>query len=404
MPKNVTYVGKHSKDRSLSIYLPKRVYVDEGDGVGAIAGIVKITPEKATSLSSERGLFVGVLCKFIYECYDFDVDVVDHTIYERTLQLYPKTFESPMEPANLQLPDEYHFPFTFQLPQGLPPSISLHLGFIYMGRPIGISYEVFTCIGQLSDIKGKRSSRASMRFRKASYFPMVKDVKPHQEKEKNFIMASNRPLQLKATLDREIYHIGQPINIRVAIHNESKHDVHTIRISAKQVVVARIHGGEKEKYKCQVALLESNLHCPIKRHAKFEETFTVTPKVLESEAYRVAYMGRISLSEASILAPSTRENETPRDRKGLAISYYVNIHACVTMGTDLIVKLPFILSGNERRDDADETVRVIPSQELIDQLMAMGYSMLQATRALSRNVRRRKKLLLFVYLFFLLSC
>ena len=370
----------------MAIYLPKRVYVDEGDGVEAISGIVKISPEKAASLSSERGLFAGVLCKFIYECYDFDVDVVDHTVYERTMQLYPKVFDSPDQPKNLQLPDEYHFPFTFRLPQGLPPSISLHLGFVYMGRPIGISYEVFACIGQLNDIKGKRSSRASMRFRKASYFLMVKDIKPHKEKEKNFMMSSNRPLQLKATLDKEIYAVGEPINVRVFIQNESKHDVHAIRISAKQVVLARIHGGEKEKYKCQVALLESSRHCPIRRHSTFEEIFTITPKVLESEAYHLAHAGRINLSESPMLAPSTREEEAPKDRKGLAISYYLNVHACVTMGTDLIVKVPFILSGNERREDADGTIRVIPSQEMTDRLLAMGYTILQATRALSRNV------------------
>jgi len=35
---------------------------------------------------------------------------------------------------------------------------------------------------------------------------------------------------------------------------------------------------------------------------------------------------------------------------GLSITYYVNVHAVLSMNKDLIVKLPFIISGTERKE------------------------------------------------------
>ena len=58
MPRHVTYVGKHSKDRSVSVYLPKRVYVDEGDGVEPVSGIVRILPDRARQLPEDQGFTI----------------------------------------------------------------------------------------------------------------------------------------------------------------------------------------------------------------------------------------------------------------------------------------------------------------------------------------------------------
>jgi len=88
---SVTFVGKHSKDRAVSIYIDKRVYVDEGEGLEPISGIVRIEPQVARALSRDSAVFCTVSCYFIYECYDFDVEIIDYTVFERTLQLYPRS-------------------------------------------------------------------------------------------------------------------------------------------------------------------------------------------------------------------------------------------------------------------------------------------------------------------------
>ena len=70
---------------------------------------------------------------------------------------------------------------------------------------------------------------------------------------------------------------------RVKINNESSHDVHAIRISAKQVVRARFSSGDEEKYKCQVALLETDRFCPVKKNNVYSQRFAVTPELLPTE-------------------------------------------------------------------------------------------------------------------------
>jgi len=116
------------------------------------------------------------------------------------------------------------------------------------------------------------------------------------------------------------------------------------------MVTARIHSGDKEKYKCQIALMESTRGCPIRKHATFNHVFSITPQILTQETYHVAQLGRLNMSEEPQLAPSTRSEEAPKDRKGLQVSYYVNVHCEVSMAKDLVVKIPFIVSGSERKD------------------------------------------------------
>jgi len=67
-------------------------------------------------------------------------------------------------------------------------------------------------IGSLvnQEVSDMKQSRASLRFRKASYFPLLRDVRPTQTGEKVYLGGS-RPLMLTASLDHEIYVVGQPI-------------------------------------------------------------------------------------------------------------------------------------------------------------------------------------------------
>ena len=55
----VAYIGKHSKDRVLSVYLPKRVYVDEGEGVEPIQAIVRLHPKRIGAVGPNQGARAG---------------------------------------------------------------------------------------------------------------------------------------------------------------------------------------------------------------------------------------------------------------------------------------------------------------------------------------------------------
>jgi hypothetical protein len=217
---------------------------------------------------------------------------------------------------------QFHFPFTFKIPVGVPSSVSFNPGSL---NPTGVFYEVskklpanffffwhsfvlkflwgrfvqvsafqsslneapVSTSGNFADVVSRRSSRAVLKFRRSSYFPILRDIKPTATKEKHFL-GSSKAVTLTASLDREVYQAGAPVIIKVFIRNESGHDINAIRISAKQVVDIKTGSGERENYKCQVALLESNQGCPIRKGQSLTQNFTIIPEILRSESYHVA--------------------------------------------------------------------------------------------------------------------
>lgn len=114
-------------------------------------------------------------------------------------------------------------------------------------------------------------------------------------------------------------------------------------------------------------------------------TYMIVPTVLPQETYHVAQEGRVSSNDLAALAHSTRPDESPRDRNGLNVSYYINVHAIVSMGANVVVRLPVIISGELRAE--------VPAPDVIDpngpgfnvlvrQLVAVGYSPIDSTSAL----------------------
>ena len=55
MAPTVAYIGKHSKDKVLSVYLARRVYVDEGDGIDPVVCIVRLNPKRLGAVGSNQG-------------------------------------------------------------------------------------------------------------------------------------------------------------------------------------------------------------------------------------------------------------------------------------------------------------------------------------------------------------
>ena len=36
-------------------------------------------------------VFISLACVFVYERYDFDLEIYEHVLYERSVQVYPAT-------------------------------------------------------------------------------------------------------------------------------------------------------------------------------------------------------------------------------------------------------------------------------------------------------------------------
>jgi len=95
----INFSGKHSKDHFLSLYLNKRVFVDDGEPE-SVTGVLRINPDQIVNLPSELGVFCRLICSYVYEVIGPKKtlgnlskiqmpDTVDSTLLERTLEIYP---------------------------------------------------------------------------------------------------------------------------------------------------------------------------------------------------------------------------------------------------------------------------------------------------------------------------
>lgn len=152
----------------------------------------------------------------MYEALDYDSEVLECTLYEQRVQLFPIAASTPTPKYKIPVPDRFHLPFNFELPRGLPPSTLLSPGYVFRGRPVGVSYEVCAFVNEVLSPPNLRDNdtAAVLRIVKSSYYPLP-DNPPRVGSfaEKTYLGAS-RPLRVDASLDREVYRVGEPIQVR----------------------------------------------------------------------------------------------------------------------------------------------------------------------------------------------
>lgn len=292
-----------------------------------------------------KQLKLQVVCDFVYE--DDDYDIHKEVLYDTVHTLYPPSDEAPrMTPAQkalLRKIGRNSYPFLLTLPYGMPASVVLKPEVYGDGRPIGISWSMRAFL--MAPGATERLSLASLPFQKINYTPLLPDVPPPRVTgSKTFMFESSYPLKMTVSLEKDVFQHGEPILVKVDIENNSKKDVNAVKISAKQVTEVRMDK-IKRTLKSQVAVLESTRNCPVKKQSTLTYTYSITPKIIAQETHYAAQEPKLSMNEPSMLASSARLWHSPVDAQdGVVVMYYMNVHAIVTLGSDLILRVPFIIS------------------------------------------------------------
>uniref|UniRef100_A0A8U8CMN0 Arrestin-C n=1 Tax=Geospiza parvula TaxID=87175 RepID=A0A8U8CMN0_GEOPR len=213
----------------LSLYLGKRDYVDNVDSVESVGEW------------DCAQLYVTLTCAFRYGRDDLDVIGLTFRkdIYVLTTQLYPpvpdqapKTL-TPLQEKLMKKLGENAYPFTFEIATNLPCSITLQPGPDDVGKACGVDFEVKGfCAENLEEKIHKRNS-VRLIIRKVQFAPLQTGPAPKAETTRQFMM-SDKPLHLEASLDREIYYHGEPINVTVNINNTTNKVVKKIKISGER--------------------------------------------------------------------------------------------------------------------------------------------------------------------------
>ncbi|CAO2643931.1 Arrb2 [Lemmus lemmus] len=334
---------KSSPNCKLTVYLGKRDFVDHLDKVDPV-------------------VFVTLTCAFRYGREDLDVLGLSFRkdLFIATYQAFPPTPNPPRPPTRLQdrllkkLGQHAH-PFFFTIPQNLPCSVTLQPGPEDTGKACGVDFEIRAfCAKSLEEKSHKRNS-VRLIIRKVQFAPETPGPQPSAETTRHFLMSDRRSLHLEASLDKELYYHGEPLNVNVHVTNNSAKTVKKIRVSVRQY--ADICLFSTAQYKCPVAQLEQDDQ--VSPSSTFCKVYTITPLLSDNREKRgLALDGQLKHEDTNLASSTIVKEGANKEVLGILVSYRVKVKLVVSRGgmpplslpRDVSVELPFVLMHPKPHD------------------------------------------------------
>ncbi|NWQ77662.1 ARRC protein, partial [Columbina picui] len=257
-------------------------------------GVCLIDPEYL----KDRKVYVTLTCAFRYGRDDLDVIGLTFRkdLYVLTTQIFPpvpdqvpKTL-TPLQEKLMKKLGENAYPFTFEVLE-VQPFVNIHLH-----RACGVDFEVKGfCAENLEEKIHKRNS-VRLVIRKIQFAPMKTGPAPKSETTRQFMM-SDKPLHLEASLEKEIYYHGEPINVTVNINNTTNKIVKKIKISVDQITDVVLYS--LDKYTKTVCTEEINEN--VAANSTFSKTYSVTPTLSANREKRgLALDGKLKHEDTNL--------------------------------------------------------------------------------------------------------
>ncbi|XP_014386083.1 PREDICTED: S-arrestin isoform X5 [Myotis brandtii] len=230
---------KISRDKSVTIYLGKRDYIDHVDQVEPVDGVVLVDPE----LVKGKRVFVSVTCAFRYGQEDIDVMGLSfrRDLYFSRVQVFPPvgavSAPTKLQESLIKKLGANTYPFVLTFPDYLPCSVMLQPAPQDTGKCCGVDFEVKAfATDSTNDEEDKIPKKSSVRLliRKVQHAPSKMGPQPRAEAAWQFFM-SDKPLHLAVSLNKEIYFHGEPISVTVTVNNNTEKTVKKIKALVEQV-------------------------------------------------------------------------------------------------------------------------------------------------------------------------
>ncbi|KFM13414.1 Beta-arrestin-1, partial [Aptenodytes forsteri] len=365
---------KTSPNSKLSIYLGKRDFVDHVESVDIVDGVCLIDPEYL----KDRKVYVTLTCAFRYGRDDLDVIGLTFRkdLYVLTTQIFPpvpdqapKTL-TPLQDKLMKKLGENAYPFTFEIATNLPCSVTLQPGPDDVGKACGVDFEVKGfCAENLEEKIHKRNS-VRLIIRKIQFAPLKMGPPPKSETTRQFMM-SDKPLHLEASLDKEIYYHGDPINVTVNINNTTNKIVKKIKISVDQITDVVLYS--LDKYAKTVCTEEINEN--VAANSTFSKTYSITPTLSANREKRgLALDGKLKHEDTNLASTTILRPGMDKEVLGILVSYKVKVNLVVSRGgiladlssSDVGVELPVILMHPKPTDRVSpSSVRCVPGSRTV---------------------------------------
>jgi len=342
---------KTSGNGGLTLYLGKRDYVDHMNTVDKVDGVVKLD----TKDFGERKVFVQLACAFRYGSDDLDVMGLSFRkdIWIQHVQIYPESHKpalSEMHDTLLKKAGDSTYPFSFEIPNNLPCSVSLQPGPDDKGKSCGVDFEVKTFLAMekcSADEKIDKKDTARLIIRKIQYAPSSVGAGPKADICKSFMM-SDKPVHLEASLEKDLFLHGEAIPIKIKINNESNKTVKKLKITVDQTTDIVLYSADKYTK----TVLTQEFGETVDPSATYDNTVTITPMLSDNKEKRgLALDGRLKDEDTNLASTTMSGQGVDKDMLGILVSYKIKINLMVAGGgllggltaSDVSVELPLML-------------------------------------------------------------
>ncbi|KAK2896094.1 hypothetical protein Q8A73_015582 [Channa argus] len=343
--KNVVF-KKISKDKSVGVYIGKRDFIDHVDSVDPLDGVILVDPEALQG----RKVFVTLSCIFRYGRDDMDVIGIAfrRELYLSTRQVYPplqdleKGIHTKSQAKLLRKLGNNAYPFFFEFPDNLPCSVALQPAPHDVGKQCAVEFEIKAFSAESQDAKVRKRSTVKLMIRKVQYAPESEGLAPSVETTRDFLM-SDKPLHVKATLDKEIYYHGEVIKVHVSVTNNSSKTVKNIIVSVDQVSTVVLYSNDS--YVKSVAIEEHG--DSVSAGATLHKVYTLLPLLANNRERRgIALDGKLKHEDTNLASSSIIKEGVLKEVLGIMVSYKVMVKLIVggMMGSSEVgLEVPFKL-------------------------------------------------------------
>lgn len=395
------FVGKHSRDHALSLYLLHRTITEsssDDSSVEPLQVIIRTNPE----LGNKR-IYLGVIGRLV--C-DYGLQLAEHIVFQTHIPLNfssnpitsptggKKTFAESVfdtETKFITVPDQLHQAVLVRLPPGMPPSTSLLTNL--PNETWGLTYYLCAFTVEEKEVNATcwdllkiAKSKAVLSFAKRLAQERMESSIPASVTTKRTSLTSSKGVTLTAVLNKTCFLINkssiEDMLLNIKLLNPARSTITGFKINLKQIVTVRFAGEARQTIKSTFAKCEfhsvfaegdplnpSNttrrVGVPIEDLCRdacsFADTFTIKPKLGPKLSYQLALQATIPKSTTHSLSPTLKfDGLTASIGGGLdklrcfSVEYYANVHAVFKWSRNLIAKLPFTLYDDGNNFDPSE--------------------------------------------------
>uniref|UniRef100_A0A914ZMN6 Arrestin C-terminal-like domain-containing protein n=1 Tax=Parascaris univalens TaxID=6257 RepID=A0A914ZMN6_PARUN len=342
---------KTSPNGKITTYLGKRDFIDHGDFVDLIDGMVLIDDDY---IRENRRVSAHLLAAFRYGREDLDVLGLTFRkdLISQSFQIFPvdESKQRPLTRLQERLKKKLGtnaYPFWFQVPPRSASSVTLQPAPGDTGKPCGVDYELKTVVGSVDSNgseKPKKHNCVRLAIRKLTYAPYENRPQPTTEVSKEFMMSPGL-LHMEASLDKETYYHGESIAVNVHVQNNSNKTVKRIKVAVVQV--ADICLFTTASYTCEVAKVESTEGFPVGPGATLSKVYSLCPLLSNNKDKRgLALDGQLKHEDTNLASSTTFAPHTTKEHLGIVVQYKVKVrlHIGGALGGELTAELPFTLT------------------------------------------------------------